>query len=294
MTIVSNDPTWWPTIKAYRLFSYFACSWSSRMSKLMSQSNLGCGFAVAAFIGVTYDWALTVGQEVELVWRQRWSIMTIMYLSVRYLGILFAGMIMLGFIVYTVRNWTSVFAFAMLWVIIMTRLHVMYQRSRKILIFLIVTFLAMNIFTGVVTLMITLHASAEILVLSGTNQCLIRYAEDSLLDSVNWILTTIWEVLTLCLAVWIAAKRFRELRQHSAGRIIEDCFTVLMKTHVLYFASFVAVSCLQLIIDFSSIPLAEDSVDAQLYVGFLHIFFLGRADVCARTTPDPWSSRISR
>ncbi|KAG2047234.1 hypothetical protein BDR06DRAFT_118074 [Suillus hirtellus] len=263
MTIVSNDPTWWPTIKAYRLFSYFA---------------------FAAFIGVTYDWALTVGQEVELVWRQRWSIMTIMYLSVRYLGILFAGMIMLGsiqsfsltdtvsFIVYTVRNWMSVFAFAMLWVIIMTRLHVMYQRSRKILIFLIVTFLAMNIFTGVVTLAITLHASTEILVLSGTNQCLIRYAEDSLLDSVNWILTTIWEVLTLCLAVWIAVKRFRELRQHSAGRTIEDCITVLMKTHVLYFASFVAVSCLQLIIDFSSIPLAEDSVDAQLYVGFLHIF----------------------
>ncbi|KAG1787070.1 uncharacterized protein HD556DRAFT_1411143 [Suillus plorans] len=40
---------------------------------------------------MTYDWALTFGQEVELVWRQPWSLMTVMYLSVRYLGILSAA-----------------------------------------------------------------------------------------------------------------------------------------------------------------------------------------------------------
>ncbi|KAG1784979.1 uncharacterized protein HD556DRAFT_1451218 [Suillus plorans] len=62
----------------------------------MSQSNLDCGLAVAAFMGVTYDWALTFGQEVELIWRQRWFLMTVMYLSVRYLGILSAVMYMLG------------------------------------------------------------------------------------------------------------------------------------------------------------------------------------------------------
>ncbi|KAG2127635.1 uncharacterized protein EDB93DRAFT_1332637 [Suillus bovinus] len=263
MTILSNDPTWWPTIRAYNFSSYFVS---------------------AALVGVTYDWVLTFGQEVELVWRQRWSLMTVLYLSVRYLGIVFAAVIMLGgiqvipltdtvsFIMYAVRDWMSVLVFAMLWVIMITRLYAMYQRSRKILIYLVVTFLAVNIFTGVVTLMITLHASAEALILSGTYQCSLRYAKDSLLDSIAWMLTTVWEVLALCLAGWIAIKRFRELRQHSAEGIIEDCFTVLMKTHVLYFASFIAVSCLQLIINFSSIPSREYSVDAQLYVGFLQIF----------------------
>ncbi|KAG1883297.1 hypothetical protein F4604DRAFT_1737433 [Suillus subluteus] len=33
-----------------------------------------------------YDWALTFGQEVELIWRQRWSLMTFLYLIVRYVG----------------------------------------------------------------------------------------------------------------------------------------------------------------------------------------------------------------
>ncbi|KAG2079473.1 uncharacterized protein F5147DRAFT_741222 [Suillus discolor] len=47
MTIVSNDPTWWLSISANRFSSYFV---------------------VAAFIVITYDWALTFGQEVELVW----------------------------------------------------------------------------------------------------------------------------------------------------------------------------------------------------------------------------------
>jgi hypothetical protein len=53
----------------------------------------------------------------------------------------------------------------------------------------------------------------------------------------TWILGAIWEVLVLCLAVWIALKHFRELRQRSIrGGIIGDGYIVLMKTHVSYFA----------------------------------------------------------
>lgn len=69
MIVVSNDPSWWPTISLNRIGSYFV---------------------VASAAGVMYDWALTFGQEVELVWRQRWSLMTVMYLGVRYVGILSA------------------------------------------------------------------------------------------------------------------------------------------------------------------------------------------------------------
>ncbi|KAG1787072.1 uncharacterized protein HD556DRAFT_995722 [Suillus plorans] len=68
MNRVSNDPRWWPAINGTLIYSYFA---------------------VASSAGVIYDWALTFGQEVELVWRQRWSLITLLYLSVRYFGILF-------------------------------------------------------------------------------------------------------------------------------------------------------------------------------------------------------------
>jgi hypothetical protein len=72
--IVSNDPTWWPIINANLIFSYFA---------------------VAASVGVMYDWTLTMGQEIELIWRQRWSLMTFLYLTVRYAGIAYVVMVMI-------------------------------------------------------------------------------------------------------------------------------------------------------------------------------------------------------
>ncbi|KAG1798102.1 uncharacterized protein HD556DRAFT_1306152 [Suillus plorans] len=47
--------------------------------------------AVHAFDPITsYIVELIFGREVELVWRQHWSFMTVLYLSVRYAGILHA------------------------------------------------------------------------------------------------------------------------------------------------------------------------------------------------------------
>ncbi|KAG2356882.1 hypothetical protein BDR07DRAFT_1421995 [Suillus spraguei] len=210
--------------------------------------------------------------------------MTVLYLGVRYLGISYAVLnipesiittISLTdtecFIIYAVHDWIGTVVFAMLWVIIITRLHAMYQRSRKILIFLVITFLAVNIFTGVVIIMLMMDTSGEELILSGTHQCWLNYAGDVLrLNSLTWIVGSVWEILALCLAVWIAVKHFRELRRHSAGGIIGDCFAVLMKTHILYFASFVVGSCFQLIYDFS--PVADQgSIDVQIYGGIIQI-----------------------
>ncbi|KAG1798156.1 uncharacterized protein HD556DRAFT_1440498 [Suillus plorans] len=175
-------------------------------------------------------------------------------------------------IMYTALDWTNVVVFAMLSVIIIARLHAMYQGSRKILMFLIVTFLAVNTFNAVTIIMATMDMSGEELILSGTYQCQFNYPKDiPLLDSITWMLGTVWEVITLCLAVWIVVKHFRELRQHSAGGIIEDCFTVLIKTHALYFASFVAVSCIELIVIFSLTLLMSTSLVPQIISGFIQI-----------------------
>ncbi|KAG2139181.1 uncharacterized protein EDB93DRAFT_1253109 [Suillus bovinus] len=166
------------------------------------------GVAVAAFVGLTYDWALTFGQEIELIWRQRWSLMTVLYLGVRYLGMLY----------------------------------------------------------------VTLDMLDDAPIISLTDTCGISSMGDIVLvTSVTWILSTVWEVLALCLAVWIAVKHFRELRQHPAGGIIGDCFTVLMKTHVVYFVSFIAVSCFHLILQFTPTFLSNDTLVALIISGFLQI-----------------------
>jgi hypothetical protein len=53
MTLVSNDPTFWPYIDLQFFFSY----WTGLSHQLvMSQSNIDLHFAVAASIVVVYDW----------------------------------------------------------------------------------------------------------------------------------------------------------------------------------------------------------------------------------------------
>ncbi|KAG2368722.1 hypothetical protein BDR07DRAFT_1372006 [Suillus spraguei] len=196
------------------------------MSKLMPQPNLGFGFAVAAFVGVIYDWMLTFGQEVELIWHA---------VSVTTLSLTDREC----FIIYNVWNCIGIVAFTMLWVITITQLHAMYQRSRKIQVFLIVTFLAFTIFNGRNS-----FSPAPIGAFSSLRKILYFI-------SPHWILKIVWEVFAICLAVCIAVKHFHELQRHSEGGMIGDCFTVLMKTHLLYFASFIAVSCFKLNVNFN-------------------------------------------
>ncbi|KAG1776530.1 hypothetical protein EV702DRAFT_337991 [Suillus placidus] len=204
---------------------------------------------------------LTLRQEIELIWRQRWSLMTVLYLIIRYIGLPYSVVNILinmpsvsltdavsNIINYTI-NGTVVVITAMLGVIMIARLHAMYQRSRNMLIFLVIIFLAVNIACGVITAIGLQYLVGEEQILSGTHTC--NYGSEGdvqLLMSMVWMLNTVWEVLALCLSVWIAIKHFRDLRRlgSSTGSTIGDCFRVLIKSHVLYFASFVCVSCFQL------------------------------------------------
>jgi hypothetical protein len=79
----------------------------------------------------------------------------------------------------------------------------------------------------------------EELILSGILMCSFDFEGDTLLlFSMIWMLSTVWEVLALCISVWIAVKHFRDLRRLGppTGSTIGDCFRVLIQSHVLYFA----------------------------------------------------------
>lgn len=69
MTQVSSDLDGWPDNATYHVANYIL---------------------VASSAAMVYDWALIFGQEVELICRQRWSLMTLLYVIVRYVGILYS------------------------------------------------------------------------------------------------------------------------------------------------------------------------------------------------------------
>lgn len=77
MSYISQDPYLWPFLDWSRISSYFL---------------------VASSAVVVYDWVLTLGQEVELVWEQRCTLMTVLYICVRYIGILYCVANMLWYL----------------------------------------------------------------------------------------------------------------------------------------------------------------------------------------------------
>ncbi|KAG1797251.1 hypothetical protein EV424DRAFT_1546683 [Suillus variegatus] len=285
MTYVSNDPIWWPYISFVILLSYWT---------------------VAAGIVVVYDWILTLGQEIELIWRQRWSLMTVLYLTIRYIGMPYSVVNLLqimpsvlltdavsilqpshshpintlmcrGNITYHAINGTILAMNAMLGVIMIARLHAMYQGSRTMLVFLVIIFLAVNIACGVITIIVLVDSVGEEFILSGMHACFSAVGYNQLLLSLFWILNTVWEVLALCLSVWVAVKHFRELRRlgPSTGSTIGDCFRVLIQSHVLYFASFVGVSFLQLALLFPKIS-NSSSIGFSVLGGAVQILSVAR------------------
>ncbi|KIK47242.1 hypothetical protein CY34DRAFT_9121 [Suillus luteus UH-Slu-Lm8-n1] len=252
MTFVSNDPIWWQFIDLEVFYSYGI---------------------VAAGVVVVYDWVLTIAQEIELIWRQRLSLMTVLYLVIRYIGIPYSVAKVLRDILYHATNWTVVIITAMLGVIMIARLHAMYQGSRTMLIFLVIIFLAVNIACVVLAAIGLKNVVGEESILSGMHMCGYDYEGDvGLLVSMVWMLNTVWEVIALCLSVWIAVKHFRDLRRlgPSTGSVIGDCFRVLIQSHVLYFMSFAGVSCFELI-DVSPAFLTSNSIGVLILGGTLNV-----------------------
>ncbi|OAX35134.1 hypothetical protein K503DRAFT_868469 [Rhizopogon vinicolor AM-OR11-026] len=261
MTIISDDPSWLPLIETNGILTYltFAC------------------FAI-----VTYDWALTFGQEVELVWRQRCSSMTVLYLILRYAGFLYpftdllqglpsvsiADNVGVSTVLAKSQEWSVVLFNAIVGVIMTKRLYAMYQGSRKMLIFLIAIVVAIMVNSVVITAIRSSYISGEELVLSGFHQCTLLGDKQSLEAEIG-IFGSVWDILILCLAIWVVVKHFHEMRRPSEGWTVGDCFTILIKTHVHYFVGFAAASSFNLGL---LSPALADSLTAEIiYTGFVQV-----------------------
>ncbi|KAG2340739.1 hypothetical protein BDR05DRAFT_503117 [Suillus weaverae] len=169
-----------------------------------------------------------------------------MYISMRYVGIIYAVVCSVNLIdrcrvseildgvagsnnddhscriMFVALNWMNGVITAILGVTMIARFHSMYQRSGKVLLFLTVVFLVVNITDGVIAAITTRCISGEMLILPGIYLCYVDVGGGALWSTI-WVLVTVWEVLALDIALWIAVKHFRELQRHSAGGIIGDC-----------------------------------------------------------------------
>ncbi|KAG1798444.1 uncharacterized protein HD556DRAFT_1525515 [Suillus plorans] len=272
------------------------------MSLLVNSNRFSVYWMIAAGVVVVYDWVLTLGQEIELIWGQRWSFMTVLYLLIRYVGLPYSviGVLIampsvsltdtVGIIADFALCLTSVVVLLMLGIIMIARLHAMYhQRSRIMLISLVIFFLAVNIACVGLTVTICIFIVPSIEegnFGSSTNAYACNYGfegDAELLSAVYWMPYTIWEFVALYLSVRIAVKHFRDLRRLgplTGSTIGGDCFRVLMKSHVLYFASFFGASCLQFVPlpggFFSPYlePEGSYSVGDLIIYGALQIFFV--------------------
>ncbi|KAG2342733.1 hypothetical protein BDR05DRAFT_948779 [Suillus weaverae] len=202
-------------------------------------------FVVASSTGVIYDW------EARLV-PDGYSI----YLCTLHWNIIFChqhiGKSPIS-LVDRNRIWTPVIVNVMLGIIMMARIHAMYQRSTKMLIFLLVVFLGSMIATGVLAAIGSSHVSG---------------ARGLRLNLKTWIPTFVWEVLALCLTIWSVIQHFLELRRSPTGSTTGDCLAVLIKSHVLYFVAIAAVSFFNI---GSLAPQNVYSTGTQMYFGVLQI-----------------------
>ncbi|KAG1793594.1 uncharacterized protein HD556DRAFT_462275 [Suillus plorans] len=150
----------------------------------------------------------------------------------------------------------------------MTRIYAMYRRSKKMLIILVVLLLAATLATAVMTAIVNIDVSWEELILSGISRCF-DYTNPAAvyLTHETLIPTLVWEMLALCLALWIVIKHFCEVRQMpTAG----GSFMVLIKGHVVDFVCFAAVSCFN-IGSLSPMLMDASSPASNVYFGILQI-----------------------
>ncbi|KZV78612.1 hypothetical protein EXIGLDRAFT_847356 [Exidia glandulosa HHB12029] len=198
---------------------------------------------LAAFAWVLHDYALTLRDEVVLVWRQRIRSAAFLFLWVRYMGLLILGTLMVVFL--TVGSaeadfadepatvlyiWTPLSQFALFWaveIILQCRIYALYG-SRRLAIINGVFFVLEQVLMIVLWLFIPVR------------NCTGQLATEV---GVGCVLMPIYWVPALAFELWLAFLAFRKLKFSGWGR---DLFSVVVQDSVIYFALIAIVMIIHL------------------------------------------------
>lgn len=221
------------------------------------QVNKMCQAAAATWL--IHDFLVLFNQELEYIWKRPWSRSSFLYLALRYLGggwgIFFSATFFwdkpsLSFckIITPMEVWPILCIVITAQVLLQMRVYALYERSKKILAFLIVCFLAE---LGVMIRMYVNFSSTVV----ATNEALPGvYFCATPTTPEQWLPTSVYptlafEAILVCLSVWAGYQRSKGhfsvagLRW-SRARLID----ILVGGNVLYFLCFALMWAVALII----------------------------------------------
>ncbi|KAH7905251.1 hypothetical protein BJ138DRAFT_1130590 [Hygrophoropsis aurantiaca] len=203
---------------------------------------------------VAYDQVLTFSQEVNLVWNQQRSFMTALYLIARYVGSLYV----IGSAAFYMRiNWTysvivnmylatswagNIFLLTMQ-AILVIRVYALFNRSKKVLVFLATSYMLQATATFVMT---GLTANKQVLdgyvtsigpAIGSVTQAVNENSSafPSTIDDDGTILLMVFNSILTFFALWAFVKHALEARTMDGGWSINVLVRTLVADHLLYF-----------------------------------------------------------
>ncbi|KII95799.1 hypothetical protein PLICRDRAFT_34750 [Plicaturopsis crispa FD-325 SS-3] len=206
---------------------------------------------LAAMCATIYDHFLSLDQEVELIWKRKWSYSKILFLIIRYIG---EAVLIANAVVFlstdisrsVCRQYTIFQASAssvillLMQVTLQWRIHAMYRESRKILVFLCICF-SVEIISMCVLLglrMGTEIALSEPLGLPGVHICSFTKVPHFVYGF--WIAVIAFETVLFSLALWVAIQHVWQVGTWSASHILHvllrDSFSYFLVTLAGYIA----------------------------------------------------------
>ncbi|KAH7905634.1 hypothetical protein BJ138DRAFT_1183541 [Hygrophoropsis aurantiaca] len=238
---------------------------------------------------VVYDQVLTLSQEVDLIWNRNWSFMTVLYLIARYSG----NLSMVGLAVWDMCiSWTSSvdvnITLAVNWgeniflltmqAILVIRVYALFNRSRKVLIFLATLYVLQATTTFVMTSLYYNNRVQDEIVAStgpaiGSVMQIINTTTAFLHLSVlagqdGTIMSVVFDIVVFFFALWAFVQHTLEARTLDGGWSINVLVRTLIADHLAFFVC----NLIWLSLALASVYYTEFSVFTASLTGTLNVF----------------------
>ncbi|KAH7917788.1 hypothetical protein BV22DRAFT_929004 [Leucogyrophana mollusca] len=217
-------------------------------------SNLQCVLyaTVAAVAAILYDQILNFSQEVDFIWNRHWTIVTALYFVARYCG----SASQLAYVAaYLPLDWTAAvtksinIAFQVLNImfttamqaILLIRAYALCNRSRKVLVFLLVSFVC-----EMAAIVVVLVKTLDLTAMGGFETYMVRIG--SVIDplSTQSYAVNLWQtisratqlafdILLLVVALFGSVQHALETKRFTKGWSINPLVKILVEDQIAYF-----------------------------------------------------------
>ncbi|KAE9396192.1 hypothetical protein BT96DRAFT_977584 [Gymnopus androsaceus JB14] len=181
---------------------------------LLVDSQILMYIKVAMLALLSYDYFLSLAQEVAFVWSSDWSFVKVLYLVSRYSPFIDTILVVEGRLSADITiascnstmTFTTIFAaagIALSDLILVARTYVVYQRSRKVLIVLVVSWIVLSI-VNIATATFWTKSPSEVdpsSIISGIPLCLQRNIT-SHIGMINYVALLVFETIVAALTLW--------------------------------------------------------------------------------------------